>query len=569
MNKRWIVEPAPDREKVELLSKQININEVIATVLVQRGVENFESAKNYFRPSPDHLHDPFLMADMQKAVDRLILALKNNQNILIYGDYDVDGTTSVALAYGYLNKLSPNCKYYINDREEEGYGISQQGIDFAIENKVNLIISIDCGIKATSLVQKAADNKIDFIICDHHNPGEELPPALAVLDPKRLDCNYPFKELSGCGIGYKLLQALEQQTGEKHDLESYLDLVAVSIAADIVPLTDENRVLCSLGIKQLQDNPRPGLKVLRDLNDRAVISVTNILFGIAPRINAAGRIAHANHAVELLISDTIEIAQEKSLLINQKNNERRDFDSFITDEALEILKNEKPGKKSTVLYKEDWHKGVIGIVASRCIEHYFRPTIILTRSNGSVTGSARSVPGFDIYNAILQCEDLLDKFGGHTFAAGLTLSIENVSKFQEKFETVVSTSIDDECLIPAINIDAELPFDLISDKFCDLLEQMEPFGPDNPGPVFVAHNVCLYGKPRLLKNSHIKFAAVQEGSHKIIETIGFGLGHHYEDLLTNPVMSLAFSVEYNEYMGVKKVQLKIKDIKFANHGIKS
>ncbi|MBL3657793.1 single-stranded-DNA-specific exonuclease RecJ [Fulvivirga sediminis] len=566
VEKRWALKEAAEEEVIENLHNAINVSRPLANILAQRGIDSFEAAKSYFRPSLKMLHDPFLMKDMDLAVERIEKAIAKQEHILVYGDYDVDGTTSVALFFHFLNSFYPNCDFYIPDRYKEGYGVSRQGVDWAHENNFSLIITLDCGIKSVELVKIAAEKKIDFIICDHHRPGDELPPAVATLDPKRDDCPYPYKELPGCGIGFKLMQALTQRNPKwcKNPLD-YLDLVVVSIASDIVPITGENRVLAHFGIKKLNEAPRPGLAALMHLSGvKKEINITGIVFGMAPRINAAGRIDHAKMAVNLLLASSEDEAYHYAEKLNIRNNKRKDFDSSITDEAIKMIENDDllKSSKTTVLFKNDWHKGVIGIVASRCIEHYHRPTIILTESNNKAAGSARSVPGFDVYNAISSCSDLLEQFGGHKYAAGLTMDIENIPAFQQKFEEVVANSIPEELLIPLINIDSKISFNQISKKFLNIIAQMEPFGPENMQPVFLAENVSVASSLRVLKNQHLKFIAQQKGSNLKFDVIGFNLAE-YEPLIRNGQnFSIAFNVEENNYMGYQSIQLKLKDIKF-------
>jgi len=571
MNKTWKNCKKPSPVDVESLSNSININPVLATVLIQRGVCNFEEAKQFFNPDLDRLYDPFLMKDMDLAVGRLVQALSHHEKILIYGDYDVDGTTSVALVYGFLRKFHTDLLFYINDRELEGYGISKEGIDFAYEQGISLIISLDCGIKAGDLIKLASEKGMDFIVCDHHTTGVTLPEAVAVLDPKREDCSYPYKELSGCGIGFKLLQGLCMQgLGDVDELYSMLDLVSVSIASDIVPITDENRILCFHGLKVLNRNPQPGLKALMGTSEKGEIDISGIVFGIAPRINAAGRIDHANAAVSLMLSTSMEEAEKKAVKVNEKNTLRRDYDKSITEEALAMIREEQSDHFSTVLYSKNWHKGVVGIVASRCIEHYFRPTVVLTSSNGTATGSARSIPGFDLYEAIEQCSELLVKFGGHKYAAGLTLETKNIDAFREKFEKIVEENITEEMKVPVISINSEVQFDVITKNFVNIVARMGPFGPGNMAPVFEARNVYVHNSLQLLKEQHLKFIAGQKGNTAIFDAIGFGLSDYYEDMVTHSSFSMVFTVEHNEYKGRKRIQLRIRDIKFdREHGIES
>jgi len=566
MDKRWILKDTPDKEITEKLTEEINVSYPLATILSQRGHTDFNKAKAFFRPKLSMLHNPFLMKDMNEAVERILQAFEAEEKILVYGDYDVDGTTSVALFFGAINKYYVNSDFYIPDRYSEGYGVSKKAIDWAAENNFSLIITLDCGIKSVELVDYAQSFGIDFIICDHHRPGEALPKAVAVLDPKREDCEYPFKELPGCGIGFKLLQGLSNKRPDlKIDPYDYLDLVAVSIASDIVPIYGENRVLAFYGIKKLVESPNPGLKALMRLAGiRDEVTITKIVFGLAPRINAAGRIKHAKAAVEMLLAESEEEAYHHGEKLNLKNNKRREFDSSITKEAIEMIEEDAKLSmaKTTVLFKNDWHKGVIGIVASRCIEQYYRPTIILTESNNKATGSARSVPGFDVYNAIEQCSDLLDQFGGHMYAAGLTMDVDKVPLFIEKFERVVAESIPDELLIPQVEIDTALTFDQITPNFFDVLNQMEPFGPGNPKPVFLSEDVFIIGNPRVIKDKHLKFTAQQNGSKKKFEAIGFNIAYLEKKMGAGVLFKIAYAIEENNYKGINSIQLNIKDIKF-------
>jgi single-stranded-DNA-specific exonuclease len=565
MEKRWIYKEAPPQEAVEKLSREININPYLSTILVQRGTDSFESAKNYFRPSLDHLHDPLLMKDMQHAVDRLKRAIDAEEKILIYGDYDVDGTTAVALVYSYLRQFYPHCEVYIPDRHKEGYGVSQAGVEWADENRYTLIIALDCGIKASDMVVLADHKGIDFIICDHHLPDEKIPNAVAVLDPKRKDCNYPYTELSGCGLGFKLMQAFARQHRMEEEVYKFLDLVAVSIASDIVPITGENRILTYFGLKKLNENPLPGLKALRELSqNKGDLDVSGIVFTLGPRINAAGRVAHASAAVELLIAQTEEEAFRFAEGVNLNNDTRRQFDLDTTEEALSMIHNDEVLRlaKSTVLFKNTWHKGVIGIVAARCIEKYYRPTVILTESNDKITGSARSVMGFDLYEAILKCSDLLEKFGGHKYAAGLTMDKKNLAAFQQRFEEVVATRITSEMLTPSIEIDVPILFDAITPKFLNVLKQMAPFGPENQKPVFEAKNVYASNSLSNFKDRHVKFTASQEGNGSSFQVVGFELGEHYEQLAMQTPFRMAFTIEENYYNGYTSIQLRAKDIKF-------
>jgi single-stranded-DNA-specific exonuclease len=563
MDKRWVIRNTPDQELVDNLAGAINVSQPLATLLAQRGVEDFDQAKGFFRPLLAHLHDPFLMKDMDKAVWRIEEAIRNRDKILIYGDYDVDGTTAVALVYGFLKQYYHNLAFYTPDRNAEGYGISATGIEWAKEQGVGLIISLDCGIKANRQVQYAKELGIDFIVCDHHRPGEVLPEAHAVLDPKRDDCAYPYDELSGCGVGFKLMQAFAVSNGLPVErLLSYLDLVAVSIAADIVPITGENRVMAHFGLQQLNTNPRPGLRALIEVSDlRGEVEVSNIVFGIAPRINAVGRVAHASHAIKLLLAENMQEAVALAAVANSNNEERRGFDNNITAEAIRMIEDsDHTSARSTVLFKQDWHKGVIGIVAARCIERFYRPTVILTESNAKATGSARSVAGFDIYEAIAECADLLDQYGGHKYAAGLTLSLDKVAEFQARFEQVVAGHISQEHLTPQIDIDLEIPLAQINFKFYNIMQQMAPFGPSNMQPVLVSRRVVAENPPRILKDIHLKFAVKQEGSIGY-DAIGFNLAHLAGLVDKGQPFDICYNISENEYKGRKNLQLVIKDIK--------
>ncbi len=488
MQKRWVEQEVVNLAEMEELRRSLNVDPVLAALLVRRGISTFEEARRFFRPDLENLHDPFLMRDMDLAISRIELAIASGEKILIYGDYDVDGTTSVALVYSFFKKYHPEIDFYIPDRYKEGYGISTQGIDYAADNGFTLIIAIDCGIKSVDKIDYANEKGIDFIICDHHLPGDVLPAAVAVLDPKRLDCQYPYKELSGCGIGFKLVQAYTEKHGIPfNDISCYLDLVAVSIASDIVPITGENRVLAWFGLQKINTEPCNGISALMNLSGRKDnLTITDVVFTIGPRINAAGRIDDAKHAVSLLIADTEAIAFEKGQVINLKNTERKEHDSNITGQALALIDSDPEliGRKTTVVYNEGWHKGVIGIVASRLTEKYYRPTIVMTLSNGYAAGSARSVLGFDLYEALLECGDLLEQFGGHKYAAGLTIKPENIPAFQQRFEEVVARTIPEELLIQSLTIDAELQLEQISPKFYRILKQFEPFGPQNMAPIF-------------------------------------------------------------------------------------
>ncbi|WP_439556822.1 single-stranded-DNA-specific exonuclease RecJ [Dyadobacter sp.] len=567
IDKRWIHHPeftSEQQQTVAELAAALNLNPSLASLLVRRGILDFEQSRNFFRPELAHIHDPFLMKDMDMAVNRLIEAIDRGEKILVYGDYDVDGTTSVALFYGFLKRFYSNLDYYIPDRYEEGYGVSWQSINWASEHGFSLIVTLDCGVKSVDKVEAAAEQGIDFIICDHHRPGAELPKAVAVLDPKREDCEYPYKELTGCGVGFKLLQAFcIRQHIDIESLFEYLDLLVVSIAADIVPITGENRVLAFYGLKRLNASPRTGIKALIQVSGMSGhLDITNVVFGLSPRINAAGRIKHAKEAVRLLLSEQDEEAMEFAMEINKHNTERRTFDSSITEQALYMIENDDwfSTAKSTVLYKEDWHKGVIGIVASRCIEKYHRPTIILTHSHGKAAGSARSVPGFDVYEAIEECADLLEQYGGHTFAAGLTLPLQNLEAFRSRFNEIVSSRILPDQMVPMINIDTLLHLEAISPKFYNILRQMGPFGPGNMTPVFESRLVTLAGRPSIMKEKHIKFD-VKQGNSQVYTAVGFGLAQFYPDLVSGKPFSICYSLEENNFRDKKTLQLSLKDIK--------
>ncbi|HNR73151.1 MAG TPA: single-stranded-DNA-specific exonuclease RecJ [Cyclobacteriaceae bacterium] len=565
MEKRWLYKPTPPPSELEALTKAINVNPYLATVLWQRGICDFDKAKEFFRPSLDHLHDPFLLTDMHEAVERLKQAIDKQEKILIYGDYDVDGTTAVALVYSYLKNFYPHCDFYIPDRYAEGYGVSEAGIIWAEENNFSLIVALDLGIKASDMVTLARHKGIDFIICDHHLPGGEIPNAVAVLDPKREDCSYPFNELSGCGLGFKLVQAYSTRYGNPKDAYQYLDLVVVSIASDIVPINGENRVLAHFGLQKLNQSPRPGLQALKDIAGiKTDLDVSGIVFTLGPRINAAGRVAHARAAVELLICNTLEEANELAEKVNLKNDLRREFDLSITEEAIAMIESNEQlrNAKSTVLFKETWHKGVIGIVAARCVEKYYRPTIILTESNDKITGSARSVQNFDLYQAIHACSDLLEKFGGHKYAAGLTMNKSNLAAFQQRFEEVVAQNLTEEMLTPIVEIDTPVQFDALNTKFNNVLKQMAPFGPENHKPVFEAKGVFVQNALSSFKDRHVRFLAGQEGNESVFSVVAFDAMEHYEALAGGLTFRMAFTFDENSYNGLTSMQLRVKDLKF-------
>jgi single-stranded-DNA-specific exonuclease len=561
---RWTIKPKPSPEKVKQLASQLNVDELIATLLIQRGIENFEEARTFFRPSLDDLHNPFLMKDMDKAVARIEKAIENGENILIFGDYDVDGTTAVSLVSSYLKSYYPNVATYIPDRYGEGYGISFKGIDFADDNGFSLIIALDCGIKSIEHVAYAKEKNIDFIICDHHRPGNELPDAVAVLDPKRDDCSYPYDELCGCGIGFKLIQALGQNRNQTiDDLILYLDLVATAIGADIVPITGENRILAKFGLEVINSNPRPGIKALFQNVKKKVLTITDVVFIIAPRINAAGRIKHGNEAVSLLTEYDLDQAAQFASEIEQYNTDRKDLDKQITVEALaQIIENNETKRFTTVVYQEDWHKGVIGIVASRLTETYYRPTLVFTKSGDKLAASARSVKDFDVYNALEACAEHLEQFGGHMYAAGMTLKEDNYLNFKNAFEKIVEATIPPELLLPEISIDAEIDFADISPKLMRILSQFEPFGPQNMSPVFITKNVkdTGYAKPLGKDNEHLKLFVKQNGSEGI-GAIGFNLGNKLELTKNQKPFEMVYHLDENEFNGNVTVQLRLKDLR--------
>lgn len=561
---RWTLKPKPDPVIVEHLQEVLGVEKPIASLLAQRGIHNFEEARKFFRPSLSDLHDPFLMKDMDAAVTRILHALEKGENIMVFGDYDVDGTTSVALVASYLKRIHPNVATYIPDRYDEGYGVSYKGIDFAADNDISLIIALDCGIKAIEKVQYASERGIDFIICDHHRPGDNIPAAVAVLDPKRLDCEYPYKELCGCGVGFKLLQGLNEKLGEQFELLiPYLDLVATAIGADIVPVTGENRILAYHGLQMINAAPRAGFKAILQQVKKTHLTLTDVVFIIAPRINAAGRMKHGLHAVNLLTEEDVEQAQIFALEIEEFNKDRRDKDKTITEEALaQIEELQEQERLTTVVYRETWHKGVIGIVASRLTETYYRPTLVFTRSGEKLAASARSVRGFDVYDALEGCSEFIEQFGGHKYAAGLTLFEEQYENFKRKFEEVVSASIDPKLLTPEIEIDAEVNLDAINEKFHRILKQFAPFGPGNMSPVFMSRNLKDTGYARCVggDNKHLKARLFQKKNGKSIEAIGFDLGHKCELITEGKSVKAAYCIDENEYMGNVNLQLKLKDL---------
>ena len=564
---RWNPKSKPNPEKVQAIQQALQVDEIIATLLVQRGIETFEQAKTFFRPTLANLHNPYLMKDMDKAVARIEKAIANNENILVFGDYDVDGTTAVSLVSSYLRSFYPNVATYIPDRYAEGYGISYMGIDYAEDNDISLIIALDCGIKSIDHVNYAKAKNIDFIICDHHRPGDILPDAIAVLDPKREDCSYPYDELCGCGVGFKLIQALAENRNQTiEDLVEYLDLVATAIAADIVPINGENRVLAKFGLEVINSNPRPGIKALIQNVKKKALTITDVVFIVAPRINAAGRIKHGNEAVALLTEYDLDQAEQFASEIEQHNSDRKELDKQITKEALlQIEENNEQNRFSTVVYQENWHKGVIGIVASRLVENYYRPTIVFTKSGEKLAASARSVKDFDVYNALEACAQHLEQFGGHMYAAGMTLLEENYENFKNAFEKVVQETIHPDLLTPEISYDAEIELSEINSKLMRLLKQFEPFGPENMTPLFLAKGLTDSGYAKTLgsDNEHLK-AFVKQGNSESFGAIGFGLGNKLDLVANKNKFDAIFSLEENEWKDTVTLQLQLRDINASN-----
>ena len=568
MEKRWVVKEKGDIAVVKQLASALNVSESLANLMVQRKITCEDEAIAFFNPNLDYLHDPFLMKDMNLAVDRISTAVSKNEKILVYGDYDVDGTTAVALVYSFLKEQYSNVEYYIPDRYKEGYGVSTQGLDYAYQHNCKVVITLDCGIKAVEKVRYARSKGLDVIICDHHYPGSEIPKALAVLDPKQPLCNYPYKELSGCGVGFKLIHAYSRVHGIPFSaISHYLDLVAVSIASDIVPITGENRIMACIGLKQLNESPRMGLKeIIRESEISRALTIEDVVFKIGPRINAAGRMETGSKAVDLLVSNDSRIATGISKEINSFNIERRTVDRSITTEAMRMISEDQGtiNSKTTVLYNSTWKKGVIGIVASRLIETYYRPTVILTESNGFATGSARSVQGYDLYQAIEACSDLLESFGGHMFAAGLTLKKENIRPFMEKFEQYVNSTITEEQMVPRIFIDTELTFSEINNEFFRIMSQFQPFGPENMSPLFISRNVFDTGSARMVgaNGEHLKLDLCQESTdQKTFSAIAFCQANHFDYIKGGNPFDICYSVEMNEFRGNKNLQLNIRDIK--------
>lgn len=568
MQKRWTVRSYQPKQEA-LLQSSLRIHPLLCRLLVQRGMHTYDESRLFFRPTLADLHDPWLMKDMDKAVSRIEQAFFRREKILVFGDYDVDGTTAVATVYDFLHSFYDNIEFYIPHRYKEGYGISKQGIEYARDNEFTLIIALDCGIKAIDQIKWAADNGIDFIICDHHLPDAILPPAVAILNPKQYDCPYPYKELSGCGIGYKLISAFAQKKGLPDEtVHRYLDLVATSIAADIVPMTGENRVMAFHGLKKVNSAPLPGIQALIELSGlKEELTISNLVFVIAPRVNAAGRMDDARKAVNLFVETDKDKAMEIAKVLHADNFDRKEIDGNITKEAVELLQNDLTlrDKKSTVLYKPDWHKGVVGIVASRLIDkYYYRPTVILTLSNDKVAGSARSVTGFNVYEAIHQCKDLLENYGGHFYAAGMTLKPENVEAFQQKFEQVVAKTINPDLLVPEIVIDTEIQLKDITPAFFNILRQFEPLGPENLRPVFLVRNVVDSGYSRLVKDEHIKFSVKQGRSHNSLTGIGFYMSEKFHIVSSKQPFDMAFTIDENEWNGKMNLQLKVIDIRAHN-----
>ncbi|MBI3718825.1 MAG: single-stranded-DNA-specific exonuclease RecJ [Sphingobacteriales bacterium] len=566
MEKRWNILSA-DREKVNTLYQKLKVHPAICKILVQRDIDDFEKSKHYYRPQLNDLHDPMLMKDMQKAIDRILQAFQQKEKILVFGDYDVDGTTSVACMFQFLNRIyEPSLlEFYIPHRYREGYGVSKAGIDFAAENNFTLIISLDCGIKSVDLIKYAKDIGIEFIVCDHHLPDAILPPAVAILNPKQTDCNYPYKELCGCGVGFKLITALANNFGFADEyIFEYLDLVATAIAADIVPMTGENRILAYHGLRKANENPNRGIKALKQLSGlQKEMHITNLVFMIAPRVNAAGRMDDATKAVEMFVAKTDEEALDFAEQLHSDNTDRKEADASITEEALAMINgNEKLiNRKSTVVYQPHWHKGVVGIVASRLIENFYRPTIVLTKSGEILGGSARSVPGFNLYEAIHACREHLLGYGGHFAAAGMTLLPEQLEAFSNKFEEVVATTIDPQLLIPEIIIDAEIELKDIKQSFFNIISQMEPYGPENMRPVFITRKVIDTGWSRIVKEQHIKFV-LRQGNYTV-NGIGFNMADKFPLLQMKKPIDIVYTLDENEWNGEKSIQIKMIDLKLS------
>ena len=570
MNKNWVIKSSGDEKVINSLSRELGIERPLAQLLVQRGITTFKEAKDFFRSDLSNLHDPFLMKDMDVAIQRIQDAIQAGEKVLVYGDYDVDGTTAVALVYSFFKDHFKEIDYYIPDRYDEGYGVSLKGIDYASQHGFSLIIALDCGIKAVDKIDYAQKKGVEFIICDHHNPGEDIPDAVAVLDSKQDGCGYPYKELSGCGVGFKLIQAYGIKTGQAPEsIYNFLDLVVVSIASDIVPITGENRIMAHFGLKKLNEKPSIGLKAIKEVAgiESQNITIEDIVFKIGPRINAAGRMESGKKSVDLLVCENRKDAGIISKKINNFNLDRRSIDTDITRQAIEMIQGDASQKElnSTVLYNPDWHKGVIGIVASRLLDHFYRPTVILTKSNGFATGSARSVSGFDLYKAIESCSDLLENFGGHKYAAGLTMKIQNLPKFRERFEEIVSETIDPEMLIPVVEIDTELQLKEINEKFYRILKQFQPFGPENISPVFLSENVVDNGYGRTVGNNgeHLKLTLIQEENpFQVFPAIGFHQGNDFSKVNKGAPFDICYQLMENEFRGRVSLQIHLLDTKF-------
>ncbi|MGC4038150.1 MAG: single-stranded-DNA-specific exonuclease RecJ [Chitinophagaceae bacterium] len=564
MEKRWKI-AEQDTKKVSSLQEELKVNPAICKILTQRGIETFDKAKKFFRPELTDLHDPWLMKGMKEAVNRIKAAFSDYEKILVFGDYDVDGTTSVACMFQFLSKVHSDVDFYIPNRYREGYGVSKVGIDFAKENGFTLIISLDCGIKSVELITYAKELGIDFIVCDHHLPDSELPPAVAILNPKQKDCNYPFKELCGCGVGFKLITVLVQELQMPQETAyEYLDLVATAIAADIVPMNGENRILAYYGLKKANENPNNGIKALAFLSSLTKeLHINNLVFMIAPRVNAAGRMDDARKAVQMFIADTYEESLHFAEMLHSDNTERKEADRSITEEALALIESDSRliSRKTTVVYQPHWHKGVVGIVASRLIERYYRPTIVLTQSGDYAAGSARSVPGFNLYEAIHACKEHLLGYGGHFAAAGMTLETNKIDALRDKFEEIVSATIPDELLIPEIFIDAEITFTDIRESFYNILCQMEPFGPENLRPVFVTRNVLDTGFSKIVKEEHIRF--VLKKDNITFTGIGFGMAEKFYLLQLKKPIDIVFKIDENEWNGQKSLQLRMIDFRLS------
>lgn len=564
MEIRWKAKPLPNSEIVAKLSAEINVSEAIATILVQRGIDTYEKAKQFFRPQLSDLHDPFLLKDMDLAYSRIKKAIYGGEKMMVYGDYDVDGTTAVSIVYSYFVTLNPNIEYYIPDRYKEGYGISRMGIDYAHENGITLIIALDCGIRSNELIDYANTLGIDFIICDHHLPGETLPKAHAILNPKRFDCTYPYKELSGAGIGFKLIQAYSKKEGFSEDkILEYIDLVAVSIASDMVDMQGENRVLAYFGLKKINENPSIGLQALIEVGPKKkTYSIQDIIFGIGPKINAAGRISDAKAAVRVLIEKEYTTARQLTRVLNERNDERKELDNDITKSAVDMVQSSLDfnERKSIVIRGEAWHKGVIGIVASRLVEQFYKPTIVFSQNDGMLTGSARSVKNFDIHEAITECSQWVEQFGGHKYAAGLSIKAENFDAFLEQFEGVVARDIQETSLLPEVEYDLDIKLDQITPKFLSLVTQMSPFGPGNPLPIFHSKELRSNNSPRILKDRHLKLQVSQNNRH-YIDGIGFGLSEHLLTVSNGAIFDACYCIEENDFNGQVKVQLRLKDLK--------